>query len=101
MLKFKEGVSLTINKTINKLLDAVVVACNELCVDAVVTSGTDGKHGEHSKHYTCEAIDLRIFHIQPQFHQTLIQRCKELLGKDFDIVLESDHVHLEFDPKGK
>ncbi len=101
MLKFKEGVELRITKPINKLFDAVVTACNELCVDAVVTSGTDGKHGEHSKHYTAEAIDLRIFHIQPQFHQTLVKRCKELLGKDFDIVLESDHVHLEFDPKGK
>lgn len=100
MLKFKEGVQLTITKPINKLLDAVTLACTEFGVDAVVTSGTDGKHGKQSKHYTAEAIDLRIFHLEVDRHQPLVKRLKEILGKDFDIVLESDHVHLEFDPKG-
>lgn len=100
MLKFKEGVQLTITKPINKLLEAVTVACGELGVDAVVTSGSDGKHMKESKHYLNHAIDLRIFHIVPERHHTLVQRCKELLGKDFDVVLEGDHVHLEYDPKG-
>jgi hypothetical protein len=25
---------------------------------------------------------------------------KELLGPDYDVVIENDHIHIEYDPKG-
>ena len=62
-----------------------------------ITSGNDGLHMKGSKHYTNEAIDIRIRDMVNR-HRTFrdIQRD---LGKDYDVVLESDHIHIEYDPK--
>ena len=64
----------------------------------VITSGNDGKHMKNSKHYSNEAIDIRTNNmIDPD---TVALRIKGLLGKDFDVVLEQTHIHIEYDPKG-
>lgn len=99
MLKLKIGVQLTVTDAINKILDGVCPVFDEFGVDTVITSGTDGKHGEHSKHYTMEALDFRTRHLKVENHAALVHRCKHALGKDFDVVLEGDHLHVEFDPK--
>lgn len=66
--------------------------------DCVITSCRDGKHGEKSYHYSGRAFDLRTRDIalkdQPAIHQAL----KELMGKDYDVVLEKDHIHIEPSP---
>src|SRR6185436_13622014 len=99
-IQFKEGVQLTASKATNEILLKGEPVFTNLGVPMIVTSGTDGHHGEHSKHYSAEALDLRIRHIEPNLHQTVVKLLKETLGKDFDVVLEIDHVHVEFDPKG-
>lgn len=101
MLKFKPGVQLTITEAINKILDGVNLAYLGFNVPCVVTSGSDGKHMKQSKHYTNEALDFRISDIQPQDLQPIVKACKEILGKDFDVVLEGNHLHVEYDPKVK
>jgi hypothetical protein len=72
----------------------------------VVTSVVDGLHMEGSKHYTGEAFDCRSKHL-PDYETKLrvLGALEEALGKDFDVLLElvgddSEHLHLEFDPKG-
>ena len=73
----------------------------------VVTSITDGKHSEGSLHYKGLAADLRtrVFGT----HEAM-EDCVELLqvalnGEpnnfvgEWDVVLERDHIHMEYDPK--
>ncbi len=74
----------------------------------VVTSLNDSKHSSGSLHYTGRAVDLRTKHLQPGVLQGIrrdtvpavfakLRERLEPLG--FDVVLESDHIHVEFDPK--
>ena len=69
--------------------------------DCVITSGSDGKHGPNSLHYSGKALDLRTRHLHGQAVQQIVDRLKEALGEQFDVVPEADHVHLEFQPKSK
>ena len=69
--------------------------------DCVITSASDGKHGPNSLHYNGQALDLRTRHINGQGLQLVVDKLKEALGSQFDVVLESDHMHVEFDPKDK
>lgn len=69
--------------------------------DCVITSASDGKHGPNSLHYNGQALDLRTRHINGQGLQLVVDKLKEALGSQFDVVLESDHIHLEYDPKDK
>ena len=101
MLQFKEGIQLTITKAINEILLKAEPCFTSFSVPCVVTSGTDGQHGEKSKHYSAEALDFRVRHLKVDLHQPLVKLLKERLGKDFDVVYEGDHVHIEFDPKGE
>jgi hypothetical protein len=69
-----------------------------------VTSGNDSRHMKGSKHYLDHAVDLRTGHhwkvpwLTPAQAQGVVGKMQALLGDDFDVVLESDHIHVEFDP---
>jgi hypothetical protein len=67
--------------------------------DCVITSAIDGRHSRSSKHYTGCAVDLRIRHLPEKAAESIVQELKTALGDDFDVVLEKDHIHLEYDPK--
>lgn len=62
-----------------------------------ITSACDGKHMENSKHYSGNAIDIRTFDMNfAIYNKHLIQN---ILGNDYDVVLEDNHIHIEYDPK--
>lgn len=65
----------------------------------VITALTDGKHMEGSLHYKGRAADFRTRDIPIPVVNLIIKNTKDALGGDYDIVLESDHGHLEFDSK--
>jgi hypothetical protein len=65
----------------------------------VITSGGDGKHGPNSLHYKGKALDLRTNNLRPEQVHPVYITLKECLGAQFDVKLESDHIHVEFDPK--
>ncbi len=67
--------------------------------DLMITACVDGKHMAGSLHYTGSAIDLRTRNLAADEVQKLIARIKSSLGDDFDILLEVDHIHIEFQPK--
>ena len=69
--------------------------------DCVITSASDGKHGPNSLHYKGQALDLRTRHLNGQGLQSVYHKLKESLGDQFDVVLEADHIHIEFDVKEK
>lgn len=66
----------------------------------VLTSGKDGKHKEDSLHYLGRAGDFRTRHVLPDIMQRIVARIKRELGMAFDVILEDDHLHVEYDPKG-
>lgn len=73
---------------------------NDYGVACVLTEGTGGKHSRGSLHYVGQAIDLRTREFTSQaIKQSVAQEIQELLGDEYDVVLESDHIHLEFQPK--
>lgn len=97
-MQLKPGVSLL------GMQPQLVLACmvaNQIYMaqsaEMVITSVTDSKHGTGSLHYQGQALDLRINNLlDPEQVHTKI---KEALGAEFDVVLEADHIHIEWQPK--
>ncbi len=65
----------------------------------VVTSANDSAHSRGSLHYQGWALDFRTRHLSDQSEKDrLAASVKKALGGDFDVVLESTHLHVEWDP---
>ena len=67
--------------------------------DLTITACVDGKHMAGSLHYTGAAIDVRTRDVPADKLQTILAKLKECLAGDFDVLLEGDHIHIEFQPK--
>jgi len=65
--------------------------------ELVITSLTDGRHKVDSLHYRGQAADIRIRGLADPV--AVVTRLKNELDEWFDIVLEADHIHFEYDPK--
>lgn len=65
--------------------------------DLVITSLIDGKHSLGSLHYVGMAVDLRRWQLDDP--EQAVEELKAALGPDYDVILESTHVHVEFQPK--
>ena len=52
-----------------------------------------------SKHYTGEALDFRTYYLKDQEKQEFLKQAISAFGEDYDVVLEADHLHIEYDPK--
>lgn len=66
---------------------------------AIITSARDGKHMIGSLHYRGRAIDLRTRDLSPKKARRLTRELQTELGRLFDIVVEYDHIHLEYQPR--
>lgn len=64
--------------------------------DMVITSALDGKHS-----YAGCAVDLRTNYFTKSTAIKVRDEIKERLGIDFDVILESDHLHIEYQPRWK
>jgi len=83
--------------------------------ELTVTSCGDGTHGKGSLHYPdkvtglVNAFDARIKDLDgndmdlsvadKSTAQEIVKALKERMEAQYDIVLESDHIHIEYDPK--
>lgn len=65
--------------------------------EAIVTSARDGKHSELSLHYVGKAIDLRTRDIEKATQLAITVQIRQALGNAYDVVLEEDHLHIEYD----
>ncbi len=63
---------------------------------AVVTSDCTGKHMTGSKHYQGYALDFRTRHVPKYKHPALAEAVRRALGDAYDVVLEVDHLHVEY-----
>jgi hypothetical protein len=60
--------------------------------DLFITSVQEGNHSAGSLHYDGRAIDCRKGSVQ-------LAEIKAAVGFGFDCISESDHFHIEWDPK--
>lgn len=64
-----------------------------------ITSGDEGEHSFGSLHFSGNAADFRIKNIPTEVVLDIVDDIKERLGVDYDVVLEGNHIHLEYQPK--
>lgn len=100
-MKFKDD-SIGFQSLKPQLVLALIVidqVMKEAGQEAVITSLNDARHSETSLHYDGGAADIRSNSFSHP--ESVLALCKQALGnsKDFDLILESDHFHLEYQPK--
>jgi len=80
------------------IVDQVMKECGQ---EAVITSINDGTHSRTSLHHDGGGVDMRSWFFSTP--ETVLALCKLALGNnpDIDIILESDHFHMEYQPKQK
>lgn len=67
--------------------------------EMVITSVTDSKHNWGSLHYMGFAFDLRTKEFMIDDLERIRKSLDKALTYEFDVVLERDHFHIEFQPK--
>jgi hypothetical protein len=108
-LKVKPGVSFRGVTPQLALGIQIVVGCYQrMNYDCIITSLSDSKHGARSLHnrpdtndrdgIKCDAADFRINHVRREAWKRLANAISTSLGEEFDVVLENDHIHVEYDP---
>lgn len=65
--------------------------------EMTITSAKDGKHMQNSKHYKGLAIDIRTFDMSNVC--LVVNSLRKRFYKKLDIVHESNHIHVEYEPK--
>ena len=101
MLMLKEGVKIDLMQPQIALAASIIEMCyREIGMECVITAGNDGQHMSESRHYAGKAIDVRTRTVPEGSLDHLVGRIRECLGKNYDVVLEGDHLHVEYDPKG-
>lgn len=67
--------------------------------ELVVTSVLDGTHKRKSEHRVGSAVDLRIHNLPGEVWRSVAEELQERLTQElYDIILERDHIHVEYDP---
>lgn len=103
MLEIKSGET---GARITGLRPEMVLACfiisqryENFGYTCTITSGTNDPHSRGSKHYIGNACDFRTRNVAPNRLTELVDQIKSALGDEYDVVLEDNHLHVEFDPK--
>jgi hypothetical protein len=80
-----------------------IMAASEIYRDLghklTLTSVVDGRHSTGSRHYSGAAFDCRTRDLTAEQANQICKQLKSDLGQDFDVLLEADHIHVEYDPK--
>jgi len=100
-MRFKKGVQIRgIRSEMTLALAVIGQIMLDFKVEFVVTSVVDGKHSYGSLHYCGSAIDVRTRDLTEGQKLSLEVRVRSSLTNEYDVVLESDHLHVEYQPKG-
>jgi len=94
MIWYKQGVVGDLDTVTQKGLGRVAGLFESKGRDLYVTSKREGNHGLGSLHYIGKAFDIR------GAENVSKNEICEVLGPGFDVVVESNHIHIEHDPKG-
>lgn len=98
-MKIKTGAVIVGNSIIDKMLDIGQRVYENHGKELVVTSGIDGTHGPGSMHPFAKALDFRTNFFAYREIGVVAKDLQNKLGPDYDVVVEKDHLHIEYDPK--
>lgn len=92
---YKQGVCGDINPIAQKGLGRIAGLFGD--EDLYITSIRDGNHMAGSLHYVGLAFDFRY----PKRGSTPVDKTsvRGTLGEGWDVVMENNHIHVEYDPK--
>ena len=97
MFKLKEGVKLHgLQPQMILALFAALDAYGD--DDVIITSANDSVHSKTSLHYAGAALDLRTRHLNRD-PEEIASHMRAVLGEDFDVIAERDHIHVEYQPR--
>ena len=86
-----------------ELLLALIIAervYDEHGTELVITSLNDSYHSWTSLHYNGCAADLRVRDFPPSVkHADVAEQIKSRLTKDYDVIAEANHIHIEWQPR--
>jgi hypothetical protein len=100
MLTLKPDVRITgLRPEIILAIVAAERAYAEIGCELMLTSGIEGQHGRGSLHFAGCAVDFRTQNVPADKLQPLVEKIRYALGADFDVVLEKNHCHVEWQPK--
>lgn len=99
MLSIKPGVRLT-GASSELVIGINVVHSVHVArgIAMTITSVTDGRHSSGSLHHCGRAFDCRTRHLTADEANALAHDVVDALGPEWDVVLESTHLHVEHDP---
>lgn len=90
-------------KGIQSELILAIIIVNEVYqsfgYEFVITSLNDSEHIEGTLHFNGNAFDARVKHIPLEKRQLLVNRIVKHLNSNYDVVLETNHLHIEYDAK--
>ncbi|MBA7491611.1 hypothetical protein ES702_02179 [subsurface metagenome] len=92
----KAGVDISrLNREIRRALNKASIIISNYDQEIIITSTYEGNHSAGSLHYSNDAFDFRHTGITLD---DIADELRRFLTKGFDVVLESDHIHVEYDP---
>lgn len=107
-IRFKPGVMTgPLHPSIHHALNIISIVWELYfpAVNPVITSLRDGEHGSHSLHYggplgdiRVQGVDIRTRNLTDKEQRVAIVQLRRYLGEAYDVVDESDHIHVEYDP---
>lgn len=99
--QIKPGVTFAseLKPTTRRMIDAAEYVFGQYGITPVITSGNDGTHRANSLHYSGDALDFRRWDSdRAGVTDAILGGLRYYLGDGYDVILESDHVHIEYDP---
>ena len=70
--------------------------CNTWQEDVYITSLTEGRHLQWSRHYVGDALDV----LSPRKNRAVkVAKLKKKLGEDYTVLDEGNHVHVAYKPR--
>ena len=99
-MRFKKGVKIFgVRNEISLAIICVNQMFHDFTYSCVITSVTDGKHSRTSLHNSGGAFDVRTRYLEDDEAKEIALEIADALTDEFDVVLEKDHLHIEFQPK--
>jgi hypothetical protein len=95
---YKPGVSGTPSQAISYAISVAGQIFSSYGVTLVITSIRDGQHMTGSLHYSGNAADFRRWDLD-RIGKTsaAVAQLRSQLGSAYDVILESDHIHVEYE----
>lgn len=102
MRDFRKDESVNIyglNVVMQPVLKYAAIIWRKYGQEVVVTSARDGIHSVGSLHYYGYAVDLRTRYFDDHVIPQVAQDLRLELGSDYQVVVEGNHIHVEYDPR--